>query len=228
MELDYASFKKCLSFFPYYFYSILGITIPLFLLDLYIILLKTPKEMKHMKWFILNIDITHFLLVLEYTIWQSVPLFPFSGNFSLGILGNFGAEGSYVGFYISTVIVLNLLFSHIYVLCYHYGIMKGRGWFSEFIQSPKKSTITYLISIVTICGVLITSLRIAKGSNGEVFSELPKNMTNLYNFFQDIWKDQVVILKNINVHCVKWASALGVIQILRNQLFGGLPPSPPT
>src|SRR3569623_2829048 len=94
---NYSEFISFAGYLPYYHGTLLVITIPLFILYLYIALTQTPKELGVMKYFILNVAITNFLLVIIGFLSQPVKLFPLVGGFSFGILGIFGTEGSYLG-----------------------------------------------------------------------------------------------------------------------------------
>src|SRR3569623_1913255 len=90
-----------------------------------------------MKFFIINIAIRNFLNVLIFLLWQPATLFPMVCAFSFGILGTFGPEGNYLGFEITTVLVLNQIVSYKFMLEYQYAVMKERGKLLKFLSDSE-------------------------------------------------------------------------------------------
>ena len=73
---DYENFMKFCSFLPYLYYINGGVTIILFPLMIYIVLNHSPKNNKTIKWLILNIVTTSFVLSLAYTLYVPVIISP--------------------------------------------------------------------------------------------------------------------------------------------------------
>uniref|UniRef100_A0A914DVU5 Uncharacterized protein n=1 Tax=Acrobeloides nanus TaxID=290746 RepID=A0A914DVU5_9BILA len=78
-----------------------------------------------MKYCILNVAITNFLLVIIFFLFQPATLFPLVGGFCFDILGVFGTEGTYLGLEITFVIILNQIVSFSCLMWYQYAIMKA-------------------------------------------------------------------------------------------------------
>src|SRR3569623_451549 len=121
---NYSEYISFAAYLPYYHGTLLVITIPLFILYLYIALTKTPKELGVMKYFIINVAITNFLLVIIFFLSQPTKLFPLIGGFCLGILGILGTEVTYLRIEIICVILMNQVVLYLCLMWYQYAVMK--------------------------------------------------------------------------------------------------------
>ena len=192
---NYSEYISFASYLPYYHGTLLVITISLFVLYLYIALAKTPKELGVMKYFILNVAITNFLLVIIFFLSQPVALFPLVGGFCLGILRIFGTEGSYLGFEIMCVIILNQVVSYTCLMWYQYAVMKGRGKLVEFIKNPKLFIGSYIAYMFIAVAITITFMRLARSEKETIFMDFGQNESDLFGFIQTVFINQVGVVR---------------------------------
>jgi hypothetical protein len=192
---NYTEYINFVGYLPYYHGTLLVITIPLFILYLYIALTKTPKELGIMKYFILNVAITNFLLVIIYFLFQPAALFPLVGGFSFGILRIFGTEGSYLSLEITFVIILNQVVSYTCLMMYQYAIMKGRGKLVEFIKNPKLFIGSYIAYVFIAVAITITFMRLARSEKETIFMDFGQNEPDLLGFIQTVFINQVGVVR---------------------------------
>lgn len=198
MDLNYTNFISFTSFYPYYFYGILGITTPLFALELYVIFSQTPKIMKNLTWFILNTSTTNFIIVLMYSLIQYVPiLYPINGGLCKGLFTIFGTNGTYIGFMIYSILQLNLIFSYTTTMWYQYASFKGRGRLAEFILNTKSFGKNYLVYMGSISIATIVIILLGRVERNSIFTDVPQNNTKLIRFIKEMFDDQVRIYHSI-------------------------------
>uniref|UniRef100_A0A914DUC6 Uncharacterized protein n=1 Tax=Acrobeloides nanus TaxID=290746 RepID=A0A914DUC6_9BILA len=140
-----------------------------------------------MKYFILNVAITNFLLVIIYFLFQPATLFPLVGGFCLGILGIFGTEGTYLSLEITCVIILNQIVSFSCLMWYQYAIMKGRGKLVEFIKNPKLFIGSYIAYMFIAVATTITFMRLARSEKETIFMDFGQNEPDLLGFIQTVF-----------------------------------------
>uniref|UniRef100_A0A914ESI1 Uncharacterized protein n=1 Tax=Acrobeloides nanus TaxID=290746 RepID=A0A914ESI1_9BILA len=122
---------------------------------------------------------------------QPATLFPLVGGFSLGFLGIFGSEGTYISFELITVIALNQLVSYSFVMWYQYAVMKGRGRIVEFIKNPKLFIGSYMAYMFIVIAIVITFMRLARSQKETIFMDLRQDETNSFGFIQTVFINQV-------------------------------------
>ena len=192
---NYSEYISFAGYLPYYHCTLLVITISLFILYLYIALTKTPKELGVMKYFILNVAITNFLLLIIYFISQPTTLFPLVGGFAFGIVRIFVPEGTYLSIEIMCVIILNQVVSYSCLMWYQYAIMKGRGKLVEFIKNPKLFIGSYIAYMFIAVAITITFMRLARSEKETIFMDFKQNESDLFGFMQTVFINQVGVVR---------------------------------
>ena len=92
---DYQDLMNFIRFYPMIHYANAIITLFMYPLMLYLIVMKSPKGNAGIKWRLSNLITTSLLNVLGYAFWQPVILFPHIAGFSMGIANHWEGMGKW-------------------------------------------------------------------------------------------------------------------------------------
>lgn len=160
---EYADLMYFCNYFKIYFYILITLATILFLFLLYLIFYVTPKEATTLKWNMLNCIIWNYLLVLVFVLWQPIPLFPFLGAFSNGVVKFMGKEGTLFSMNIFSIIVVAIILALLACQTNKVVIFQAPSAITEFFGEPKNMAMTYVVLLLLNSTILVGSMRLALG-----------------------------------------------------------------
>ena len=133
-------------------YTCCVISFSMFILMLFIVIKKSPKEMTDYKYIILTQCIWNFLFDLLMSSWQPVVVFPFFLAYSKGIVKFAGLKGSYLGIQAILLVTWGLIHCLLFALFYRVVQIFYGTRFYEMFKSRKSLICTYLITGLVFIG----------------------------------------------------------------------------
>uniref|UniRef100_A0A914EDY8 Gustatory receptor n=1 Tax=Acrobeloides nanus TaxID=290746 RepID=A0A914EDY8_9BILA len=172
-----------------YVRTVAVITILLFPLMVYMLVWKSPQEMKTYKWLLMNNVITGFLYVLLFGVWLPVPVF-FDGiicAFSLGP-SRLDSKWNYVMLEVSILLFLNLSLSYVASLIYQYTLIMPTSLLGNLPKSPKRFILVYISYTIIIDTILIFLSNFHRDNTHLLFHKL---------YDKPVWINAPELLKSI-------------------------------
>lgn len=125
-------------------------TLILFPYLFFLVLRKSTKDMEVFKNTLLVFLTIALIVALLYYLWQPIPLLPYQGGISVGVIRYLGPMGTAVMVPISITLHAVETIVELYGLCYLYHLMKGNSVFSFIFDNIKRSVIMIVIYMGTL------------------------------------------------------------------------------